>query len=149
MAMVANTVPRALPNTAAHSGRPAKPQFGMAAVPTRMAACPGVSPRRRLTMRQMPVVTMNSASSRTNRMPACSTIFGSPSMEAPASMVQGSSSFMTKSDRNLLSRPVITPHFAPARPSSTSRKITAICPINTPNAIGSSKFCSAKPYSFR
>ena len=44
-----------LPSTAEHSGRPMKPQFGMAAVPTRTAYCPGASPRRRLTMRLLPL----------------------------------------------------------------------------------------------
>lgn len=114
MATVANTVPRALPSSAAHSGSPMNPQFGMAAVPTRTAASPGVSRRTRLTRRQMPVVAMNNASSSTNSTPACSTISGSPSMAAPASIVQGSSSFMIKSDKNRLSRSVMTPQRAPA-----------------------------------
>ena len=106
MATVANTVPRALPSRAAHSGSPMNPQFGMAAVPTRTAASPGVSRRTRLTGRQMPVVA--------NSTPACSTISGSSSMAAPASIVQGSSSFMIKSDKNRLSRSVMTPQRAPA-----------------------------------
>ena len=41
-------------------------------------------------------------------------------------MVQGSRSFMMKSDKNLLSRSLMMPLRAPTYPSSTSRKITVI-----------------------
>lgn len=111
--MPANTVPRAVPSRALHSGRPMKPQLGIAAVPTSTAYLPGVSWCSQLLNRHRPVVTTNSASSSTNSTPACVSSSGSPSTAAPASMVQGSRSFMIKSDKNLLSRSLMMPLRAP------------------------------------
>lgn len=124
--MPANTVPRAAPSRALHSGRPIKPQLGMAAVPTKTAYFPGVSWCSQLLTRHSAVVTTNNSSNKTNRMPACVSSSGSPSTAAPASMVQGSRSFMIKSDKNLLSRSLMMPLRAPTYPNSTSRKITVI-----------------------